>query len=73
MKQSGYLKRLQAEQRRRDTDTAAIMQQQTLDAMTLALAEEFGFGPARFVRLRAAFESKWAEIVALAKDTEDRA
>lgn len=49
-----------------------IMQQQTLDAMVLAIAEEFKTTPETFARLQKAFESKWAEIVALAKaDVKD--
>ena len=48
-------------------DTKAIMQQQTLDCLVLALAETFGFGPDRFGRLRESFEAKWSEMCALAK------
>ena len=55
-----------------DLCVKTIMQQQTLDAMTLAIAEEFNTTPETFARLRNAFERKWAEIVALAKaDVKD--
>lgn len=45
-----------------------IMMQQTLDAMVLAIKEEFGAGPARFARLQEAFERKWKEFVDLGKE-----
>ena len=51
-----------------DLCVKTIMQQQTLDAMVLAIAEEFKTTPETFSRLQRAFEAKWAEIVALGKE-----
>lgn len=50
----------------------AFTEQQTLDAVCLALAEGFGFGPERLNRFRNAFDVKYAEIRALEHaDTRD--
>ena len=45
-----------------------IMMQQTLDAMVLAIKEEFGASPAKFARLQEAFNRKWKEFVDLGKE-----
>lgn len=45
-----------------------IMMQQTVDAMTLAIKEVFGAGPAKFAKLQDAFKDKWDEFVRLGKE-----
>lgn len=42
-----------------------IMQQQTLDCMTLVLNEDFGFGPKMFSKLNDCFTKKWNEMCEL--------
>jgi len=69
---SGLLARQKAERELWTIKVIAYTEQQTLDAVCLALAEGFGFGEERLKRFHDAFNAKYAEIRELEKrDTKD--
>lgn len=72
MSKSGLLARQKAERELWTIKVIAYTEQQTLDAVCLALAEGFGFGEERLKRFHDAFNAKYAEIRELEKgDTKD--
>lgn len=67
-----YAQRLQREKELWTMKVIAITQQQILDAVCLALNEEFGLGEERLKRFQVAFDRKYSEIREIEKDdTED--
>ena len=62
MSKSGLLARQKAERELWTIKVIAYTEQQTLDAVCLALAEGFGFGEERLKRFHDAFNAKYAEI-----------
>ena len=72
MSKSGLLARQKAERELWTIKVIAYTEQQTLDAVCLALAEGFGFGEERLKRFHDAFNAKYMEIRELEKgDTKD--
>lgn len=72
MSKSGLLARQKAERELWTIKVIAYTEQQTLDAVCLALAEGFGFGEERLKRFHDAFNAKYAEIRELEKrDTKE--
>lgn len=72
MSKSGLLARQKAERELWTIKVIAYTEQQTLDAVCLALAEGFGFGEERLKRFHDAFNAKYTEIRELEKgDTKD--
>lgn len=67
MSKSGLLARQKAERELWTIKVIAYTEQQTLDAVCLALAEGFGFGEERLKRFHDAFNAKYAEIRELEK------
>lgn len=63
-------------QERKDIETIKLIvysQQEIMDAVYLTLHQEFGLGPDRLKRFHDAFEAKFAEIKALAREDDDLA
>ena len=72
MSKSGLLARQKAERELWTIKVIAYTEQQTLDAVCLALAESCGFGEERRKRFNDAFKAKYAEIREMEKgDTKD--
>lgn len=71
-KQSGYLKRLQAQKEAEQRKSNVHALQMGLDVAVIALAREFGFGPERLNRFRNMYQTAWDEYVDLINnDTDD--
>lgn len=72
MSKSGLLARQKAERELWTIKVIAYTEQQTLDAVCLALAEGFGFGEERLKRFHDAFNAKYAEIQASLRSATPR-
>ena len=66
--QQAYQDRLRDDKMVWTMKTIAYTEQSTLDAVSLTLSEEFGFGPERQARFRDAFCKKYLEIRKLEKE-----
>lgn len=64
-KQSGLLKRMQAQREAEQMKSNVYVLQMGMDITTLTLAREFGFGPERLNRFRNRYQSVWDEYQAL--------